>query len=379
MLSVSEKGNAAIFVAALFFVAGCGAIRGKFDLGDFFRESQSRQSSLVSNIRKYDYPYAELASNVVLRTRINSWRLNKLVEFDRKQGVPEWSGLSHVSNNVFYAVSDRRGVLNRITVDINSRGNGKLFADDAILLKGAKDLEACAYDYLRGTIWVADEDGPRVMEYDVKSGEMLSELILPKQYLLCRANRSIEAISMSRDGLSLWVVNEDAATCDGPPGNSKRGGILRISLFIRRDALDEWRCGGMWAYRAERLHGDDYKLMAVSGASAIEVLPDGNVIILEREFSGAPVPSFRARIYAVDVSEATDVRHVDNLDGAKVKFAKKKRLFSENTILAMYEAMAVSPSNDTDGKCQLVLLSDGGYPAWEKAMIFSLYKERLQK
>ena len=92
-------------------------------------------------------------------------------------------------------------------------------------------------------------------------------------------------------------------------------------------------------------------------------LDDGTVLVQEREMSVKgggflPVPSFRCRIYQVDVAGATDVSGISSLNGATYKPVAKKVVFAQNTGFAMYEGLCLGPRL-TDGSRSLLMISDG--------------------
>ena len=56
----------------------------------------------------------------------------------------------------------------------------------------------------------------------------------------------------------------------------------------------------------EKLHGTAFKGILVRGVADLCVLPDGSLLVLEREFSWDMVPCFRGGIYQVDLTGATE-------------------------------------------------------------------------
>ena len=70
--------------------------------------------------------------------------------------------------------------------------------------------------------------------------------------------------------------------------------------------MSPWRLSGQWAYLVEKLHGTAFKGILVRGVADLCVLPDGSLLVLEREFSWDMVPRFRGGIYQVDLTGATE-------------------------------------------------------------------------
>jgi hypothetical protein len=83
------------------------------------------------------------------------------------------------------------------------------------------------------------------------------------------------------------------------------------------------------------------------------------VLVLEREFGGAVIPDFRSRLYAVDVSGATDVSNVRMLAAGGFVPAAKTLLWQRGFPFSNFEGMALGPPL-ADGRRSLILVSDDG-------------------
>jgi hypothetical protein len=92
--------------------------------------------------------------------------------------------------------------------------------------------------------------------------------------------------------------------------------------------------------------------------SDLLVLPDGRLIVLERELGGSPLPDFRDTLYLVDFAGATDVSSLGSLASGGFTGVTKAALwtgFSFNN----YEGIALGPQL-ANGDYVLVLVSDNG-------------------
>lgn len=278
------------------------------------------------------------------------------------------SGLAWAGENRYYAVADREGAVYPLTISID-RSTGaprECSVGTPVRLVGVRDAEDCAWDGFAGTLWVSDEAGGRVQEFDLRTGAALRAAPMPAVLKKTRWNLSLEALALSGDGLTLWTANEEPLLCDGARASVTNAGTVRLMRFTRRTPDALWRAAGQWAYRTEKMseRANPTKLNRC-GVPALAALPDGGLLVLEREMSGFV---FHYRIFAVDRTAATDVTSAASLEkGGFMPVAKtllaagKERfsLFAPNERLANYEGMCLGPKL-ADGRRVLLLISDAG-------------------
>ena len=225
-------------------------------------------------------------------------------------------------------------------------------------------MEGLAFDPLRRSLWISDERGPRIFEYDPESNRPGGAVELPSELRNTEKNRALEAVEISPDGLTLWTCNENTLNCDS---GRLAGGreMVRLTRFSRTSGEAPWRMAGQYAYLPER-PGVNYGGVR-NGVSALCSLPDGRLLVLERERAVRTGPRFRSRIFAVDFSKATDISSpLPKEPGEPVPVAKDA-LFDAFTGKSMYEGMCLGPELD-DGTNVLVLVSDGDGEALESVM-----------
>ncbi len=276
-------------------------------------------------------------------------------------------GLSWAGGDTYWSVRDRDGELLELSLPADhSKGVllGPSSGDQVKGLKelrrfkvpGAKDLEGAAWDPLRGSVWVSDEKGPRIVEYIPGKG-LGMEVNLPQEFRGVQRNRGLEALEISPDGLDMWTCNENELPVDDDAsvGPSE---FLRLTRFSRSTADGEWRVSGQWAYRPETPGGLKVRGRARNGVSSLCVMPSGELLVLEREKKGKGEHKYITRVYLADMARATDVRGRRSLDEADFTPVGKRLLYTADTGLAMFEGMSRGPVL-ADGSHLLILVSDG--------------------
>lgn len=285
--------------------------------------------------------------------------VEEICEFMRENGPEGLSDITKVSGDRYYCVNDRGGILYEVEVRIADDGSDGSFAVlRSVRLHSRIDLEGCAYDPLTRWVWVSDEHDTSIRAYSASSGAMVAKAAVPDVYIKnSRKNRSLEALAISPDGLKMYAANEDTLECDGEPAKKGAGGIVRIQEFTRKDSADIWRPSRQLRYATDPLDGDGYKGMEISGVSAMCVLDDGRLLVLEREMSRKNVllPTLRCRLYEVDLRIPS-------------KTATKRLLWDRNTMFSNYEGVCQGPTLP-DGRRTLVLVSDGGGGADENVLV----------
>ena len=290
---------------------------------------------------------------------------------DRPPAPDSLSSLTYVSNGVYWAATDWNPELFELRVDLAADGTPeKLEITRKCALLGGKDVEGLARDPLRESVWVADEGLCEVAEYDPASGKRLSEVALPEILKTTRRTFGFESLTISSDGLEMWLANEEALKGDGPVATTGKGTTVRLVRFTRSSGLSPWQAAGQWAYVTDGLAGSAPFDSCRSGLSDLCLLADGTLLALEREYSFKPWPSLRCRIYVVDRTGATEVSGRASLAPEAPSFVpvRKRLLFDANSGLANFEGLAPGPVLG-EGIRTLVLVSDGGQMMARKLMV----------
>lgn len=273
-----------------------------------------------------------------------SWKVAFVSPPLMRPPVPDGlSGVTRRPDGRFLSVEDSGGRLWTLGVafDVTNGAPTSCTVDGPVVLAGVVDGEGCAWDPLRQTIWVSDETGPHVAEFDPRTGKRLGELALTDDFRRIRPNRGPEGLTISPDGLTLWTCPEEAVDGDGPLASPTNATLVRLHRYVRASGRETWRHASEHLYRADPFGGVPYRDVSSSGVSGLCALADGALLVLERELSVKDsFPSFRLRLYEFRADRP------------------KRLLLDLDTGLEMYEGVCLAGQND-DGSLDLLLVSDG--------------------
>ncbi len=284
--------------------------------------------------------------------------LTKLGEKDL--GVEGCSGITHVGGDDFYIAQDHDAngnpTLHPVSIAID-RDDGRIRLvqfSAGLKLSGTGDAEGVAYDPCSKGVWVSDESSPpKIQEFQptLAAANLTARRAapVPAIYGNCRGNAKLEALTMSRDGLTLWTANEEALSGDGPISSSDNGTVVRLTRFVRVRASDNWTASGQWAYQCDKAGSSLFTSRHQCGLSGLCALPDGSLLALEREVSESTWGRCSVyRLTAAAFAAATDVSFLGALEGASyTKLAKGSALLSVKgkglTSMLCYEGICPGP------------------------------------
>lgn len=263
-------------------------------------------------------------------------------------GNAELSGLTWAGGTRYLAVDDGRSRLFplEVTIDEASGKITRVVAGEFVSLKGARDIEGIAWRSAERTVLVTDETAHELREYDPESGEQKRSVLPPALYReRIRVNRGFEGVAISPDGKSVWLGNEGPLRSDGGSPSTLEGAWVRLLRLDAALAAHE-----QWAYRTEPGLG-------FVGLVDLMVAPSGELLVLERALTGS---GFSARIFAVDLAQATDISGIEKLrDRDDFRPARKTRLWERSGGFQNFEGIALGPALTGGGRLVL-LVSDGG-------------------
>ncbi len=299
-------------------------------------------------------------------------------------GAKELSGITHAGGNAYYAVSNVNGFLYSMTIDVNGETGaitGIAINPTALQLRDGAgtalsggDREGVAYDPTSNRVFIANESGPVITGHAVggaQPGWQVAQITTSSHPSLnvfgnTRTNYSWESLSRQPDGAAWWTANEEALTVDGPRATTTAGSIVRLQKFN-----GDFTPAGQWAYETDAIAAnislpEEYNSLKRSGISDLLALPDGRLIVMEREFGGRPdafnLAGYRIRLYEVDFTEASDVSALGTLESATYQPVQKRALWEGSFPLdtyANFEGMTLGPQLD-DGSYSLILIADNG-------------------
>jgi hypothetical protein len=275
------------------------------------------------------------------------------------QSALELSGIAWAGGNQYYAVEDQTGTLYPLTISVNSPGGSSCTVGTPVTLANASDLEGCAWDPGSSTVWVSMEStSTPIREYNPTTGEQLRTAPVPSIFISNRrGNYSLEALTISGDGLTMWTCNEESLTCDGERSTTSSGCYVRLARFTRPTLRANWVADGQWAYQTDPLRSSTSLASTPrSGVSGLCALPDGTLLVLEREFSGL---SFRLRYYTVDFSGADNIETLAAFDASLYTAVSKTKVYENSGGMANYEGFCLGPRTASN-QAALVAIADGG-------------------
>ncbi len=170
------------------------------------------------------------------------------------------------------------------------------------------------------SIYVSDEYGPFLYEFDLASGKRLASLPLPNKFLIDapasdpnlelsvnlagrQANRGMEGLAISPDGGKLFGIMQSALIQDGGlDANLKRVGTN--NRIVEWDLLS----GEVHEYLYQ-LDGKSY------GVSEILAVNDHELLVLERDGKAGADAAFK-KVFRIDLSGASDIRSLQKMDAS---------------------------------------------------------------
>jgi hypothetical protein len=297
----------------------------------------------------------------------------------RETAAAELSGFSFVNSSLFYAVGDDGApAIWTLCIHVNSSSGEVIEAfvqgTMSVPLLGS-DSEGVAYRSSTNSVFVSDEVASSIVEVDIGSGLVKGSISLPSVFRASniQQNMGLEALSYidSSDALfgEVWICNEEALLTDGPLSSAESGSWIRIQRFnssLLTPTLELIRPSGQWAYKTDSI-GSLSPLISVERSGVVDLIRSpydpSQLMVLERECGGI-VPSFRSRLYLVDISNSDDVSQlaslVDGCDHVPCFVPLAKTLLWEKSFpLSNFEGMTLGPLLES-GSYSLLLLSDNG-------------------
>ena len=291
------------------------------------------------------------------------------------------SGITYAGGNSYYAVADNGAtVWGLYPCSFQLSADGKTISsfqiattNNAVKPSGTSDVEGIAYDPSTGNVWIADESKKTIKEYNPTTGAVVQSLTIPSVMTKNRSNYGFESLTISGDGLTLWTCNEEALTCDGDRSSYTSTTTVRLCKYTRAAVKDNFTLAGMYPYTTEKwTYQYDYSSKARCGVADLCALPDGSLLVLERELSfnstsviGIALGSnlLGWKLYHVaDPSGATDVQNYPALTNAMWAAVGKALLASDGASLTGYgnfEGICLGPRL-SDTTVSLLLISDSG-------------------
>ena len=319
--------------------------------------------------------------------------VRSLPQVNFRHAIPpgNYSGIARLHDDVYAMVSDKSDSALFFNVRLYiSRQTGELMQAEYMGESGRVDAAGLDNEAIArvtdSTAVVASEGKYRLKEClldgDASKSRGLWEWSMPKDDFY--PNYAFESAAYDSVSHRLWTINESTLRRDGKPASPQNitGNVLRLMSFD-------------WASRSTKPTAYLYKMdmpttmktaqTYVMGVSELCVLPDGKLLVLERE---AFIPKVKlgafcnCKLYLVDPSAATPYA-LDRPVEPGAPYVEKRLLTSWRTTLGLlnhawanYEGMCLGPQLE-NGDQVVVLVSDSqdGYAGvlrdWFKTIVIS--------
>lgn len=197
------------------------------------------------------------------------------------------------------------------------------------------------------------------------------------------ANLSLESLSLSPDGNTLWTATENGLVQDSAEADLHQGSQVRLLSF----ALSTGKAAAEYIYPVEpvALPPIIRGLFSTNGLSDMLAIGPRQFLMLERSFAiGAATPGSRQtgmsiRLFYADASLATNVAGLASIAGKAVRAVEKTLLLDlsqlvndDGTPLVVdnIEGMTLGPCHK--GKPTLMLVSDNNFSLLQFTQIIAL-------
>ncbi|GHC14619.1 hypothetical protein GCM10010082_00960 [Kushneria pakistanensis] len=313
------------------------------------------------------------------------------------------SGLSGLTRDPvsgeYLAISDDRSEYNdarfyslRIDLEDGHLDDGDVRLTDVTTLRqpggepwaaGEIDPEAIALTD-NGTLYIASE-GDSNQRIDpfvnlfARDGEQIDAIELPE--ILSpdgdgtwgvRNNLALESVTLTPDGERLFTATENALAQDGPAAALDTGSASRILSFDP----DTGKALGQYLYPVEPTPQAPVAEDGFSTNGLVEMLAldEHHLLTLERGFAEGAGNDIR--LYEIDLSQATDISHLDSLEDAAgmIRPVQKTLLTSLNDYgfePDNVEGMTFGPVL-ADGRQSLILTSDDNFSDSQSTQFIAL-------
>lgn len=335
-------------------------------------------------MKKFFLPLALLALTATAQT---ATELKQVPLSKWNIGTAQYSGIAPMGGNRYAVVSDKEPADGFFIFRIDQNATtGEVVS---VYLEGFKgnphprvdangtsirDCEgvACTFGSPQ-TIFISGEGDQEVLEYGMDGAPTGRKLQIPDLFSLknIEPNYGFESLTYDAATHRFWTTTESTLPVDGQAASALHPGVqnlLRLQSFG-----DDLRPVAQYAYRMDRGRTEDFGKTYVMGVPEMTALPDGRLLVLEREANitaAGPGSEVRCKLFIVDPATGHQIDSSINLAEIDPNTFLTKKLLADwrtkaqpfNLSFANYEAMCLGRTLK-DGRRTLLLLCDsqGGY------------------
>ncbi len=229
-----------------------------------------------------------------------------------------------------------------------------------------RDCEGIAFCPERGTLFISGEGDQQIMEYALDGTLTGNALNVPAIFRDIVPNGGFESLTYQSQTRRFWTTTEFPLPRDGKTAGAQHPGIIQL---LRLQSFDNnLQPSACYAYRMDVGKQKKFGRVYAYGVSALTALPDGSLVVLEREANISPkylrssvvCKLFRVRPYdGWQIDSATDLATLDpNKFLVKELVATfRTRLTPVHRSFANYEGMCLG-RRLADGRQTLLLIND---------------------
>lgn len=301
-------------------------------------------------------------------------------------GTGQYSGITSLGGNRYAVVSDKEPTDGFFVMRIDqSAQSGEVTGVYLESFHGnpspkvdatgytIRDCEGIAYFAPAGSLFISGEGDQQILEYDLKGQPTGRRLQVPEAFSLQNIvpNYGFESLTYDHTTHRFWTTTESTLTADGHAASAVHPGVanvLRLQSFT-----DDLQPAEQYAYRMDCGRTDDFGKIYVMGVPEMTAMPDGRLLVLEREANvtnGYMGSECRCKLFIVNPRQGHRIDSSIRLQDVDTNHFLVKRLLAEwktgiqpfKYTFANYEGMCFGRTL-ADGRRTLLLVADsqGGY------------------
>lgn len=301
-------------------------------------------------------------------------------------GTGQYSGITSLGGNRYAVVSDKEPAdgffvfridQHPVTGEVTSvylegfKGNPSPRVDAQGI--SIRDCEGVAYCKSLATLFISGEGDLQILEYNLNGHPTGRMLNVPSLFSLPNIvpNYGFEALSYDSSTHRFWTTTESTLPADGFAASAIHPGA--VNLLRLQSFTDDLQPAEQYAYRMDAGRADDFGKIYVYGVPEVTALPDGKLLVLEREANvtnGYLGSECRCKLFVVNPRQGHQIDSSIRLQTLDANQFLHKRLLADfKTVMtpfkhtfANYEGMCLGRTLQ-DGRKTLLLVCDsqGGY------------------
>ena len=273
--------------------------------------------------------------------------LNKQRSFHSTIPAGNYSGITWLGGNQYAVVNDKalESGFHLFTIDIDSvTGNIRHASENGFRSSGmpVRDEEGIAFFPQDSTLFISGEKDNEILEYAMSGILTGRKLQMPSVFKKAKKNKGLEALTYQAQTGMFYTIPEEPLTGDS---------LSRLQCFD-----NDFRPSGYWLYKIDHKSSGTREGTHTVGVPALAAMPDGRLLVMEREVFKAKknIGSYiYNKVYVVTPAKENEGQLLEK--ELLVSFTTKINLTARS--FANYEGMCLGPRL-ADGRQVVVLICD---------------------